>query len=113
MIADRMKLVEDGYIEFLLPEVSAPREVDPDLYYKLKFFVDANNSDNEEVALTITAFENIWEQIFVVAFKQFDVLEEPKEKDIRQAKIKEYNKKSIKIRNIPLVVLEHTKLEIW
>lgn len=93
MIADRKKLVEDGYIELLLPEVAAPREIAPDLYYKLSFCVDKNNTDNEEVALTITDFENIWEQIFVAAFKEFDVLEEPKEKDIKQGEIKEYDKK--------------------
>lgn len=93
MIADRKKLVEDGYIELLLPEVAAPREIAPDLYYKLSFCVDKNNTDNEEVALTITDFENIWEQIFVAAFKEFDVLEEPKEKDIKRGEIKEYDKK--------------------
>lgn len=37
MIADRKKLKEDGYIDLLLPEVYAPREVMPDLYYKLSF----------------------------------------------------------------------------
>lgn len=94
MTKDRMKLVEDGYIELLLPEVPAPRDVDPEFYYRLSFFVDENNADNEEVALTITDFENLWEQIFVAAFKQFDVLETPKEKDIKQGEIKEYNKKS-------------------
>lgn len=93
MIADRKKLNEDGYIELMLPQVAAPREILPDLYYKLSFCVDANATDNEEVALTITDFENLWEQIFVVAFKEFDVLEEPKEKDIKQGEIKEYDKK--------------------
>lgn len=94
LVRDRMKLVEDGYIELLLPEVPAPREIDPKLYYRLSFFVDESNSDNEEVALTITNFEKLWEQIFVVAFKEFDILEKPKEKDIKQGEIREYSKKS-------------------
>lgn len=94
MIKDRMKLVEDGYVELLLPEVAAPRDIKPELFYRLTFFVDESDAENEEVALTITDFENLWEQIFVVAFKEFDVLENPKEKDIKQGEIKEYNKKS-------------------
>lgn len=93
MLTDRKKLEEDGYIELLLPEVAAPREIRPTFYYKLSFCVDKNNIDNEEVVLTITDFENIWEQIFVAAFKEFEVLEEPKEKDVKQGAIKEYDKK--------------------
>ena len=90
MIADRKKLKEDGYIDLLLPEVYAPREVMPDLYYRLNFCVDESTAENEEV-LTITDFRNIWEQIFVAAFKEFDVLEEIKEKDIKHGEIKEYD----------------------
>lgn len=93
MINDRKKLVDDGYIQLLLPQVSSPRIVDPDLYYKVSFCVDKNNSDNEEVILTITDFEHIWEQIFVAVFKEFDVLEEPKEKDIKEGQITEYDSK--------------------
>lgn len=93
MINDRKKLVDDGYIQLLLPQVSSPRIVDPDLYYKVCFCVEKNNSDNEEVVLTITDFEHIWEQIFVAAFKEFDVLEEPKEKDIKEGQITEYDSK--------------------
>lgn len=92
MIADRKKLVEDGYIDLSLPEVAAPRDIMPDLYYRLNFFVE--NGDKEEIALTITDFENLWEQIFVAVFKQFDVLEIPKDKDIKQGEIKQYDKKS-------------------
>lgn len=94
MIADRKKLKEDGYIDLLLPEVYAPREVMPDLYYKLNFCVDESMAENEEAVLTITDFRNIWEQIFVAAFKEFDVLEEVKEKDIKQGEIKEYDNKN-------------------
>lgn len=93
MINDRKKLVDDGYIQLLLPQVSSPRIVDPDLYYKVCFCVEKNNSDNEEVVLTITDFEHIWEQIFIAAFKEFDVLEEPKEKDIKEGQITEYDSK--------------------
>lgn len=93
MIADRKKLDADGYIKLMLPQVAAPREELPDLYYKLSFCVDKNATDNEDAVLEITDFENLWEQIFVVAFKEFDVLEEPKEKDIKQGEIKEYDKK--------------------
>lgn len=92
MIADRKKLIEDGYIDLSLPEVAAPRDMMPDLYYRLNFFVE--NGDEEEIALTITDFENLWEQIFIAAFKQFDVLEIPKDKDIKQGEIKQYDKKS-------------------
>lgn len=94
MIADRRKLKEDGYIDLLLPEVYAPREtteVMPDLYYKLNFCVDESMVENEIPVLTITDFRNIWERIFVAAFKEFDVLEELKEKDIKQGEIKEYD----------------------
>lgn len=97
MIADRKKLKEDGYIDLLLPEVYAPREtteIMPDLYYKLKFCVDESMAETEIPVLTITDFRNIWEQIFVAAFKEFDVLEEVKEKDIKQGEIKEYDKKN-------------------
>lgn len=96
MIADRKKLYEDGYISLMLPEVPAPREKDcpPELYYKLSFCVDKNATDDEVEVLKITDFENMWEQIFVAAFKEFDVLEEPKEKDVKQGEIREYDKKS-------------------
>lgn len=94
MIADRKKLKEDGYIDLLLPEIYAPREVMPDLYYSLNFCVDESKSENEIAVLKITDFRNIWEQIFVAAFKEFDVLEEPKEKDIKQGIVKEYDKKN-------------------
>lgn len=94
MLADRKKLTEDGYIKLKLPEVAAPREMTPELYYKLSFFVDSKNSEGEEIALTITDFENLWEQIFVITFKEFDILEDPKEKDIKKGEIKEYDKKS-------------------
>ena len=94
MIADRKKLKEDGYIDLLLPEVYAPREVMPDLYYRLNFCVDESTAENEKAILTITDFRNIWEQIFVAAFKEFDVLEEIKEKDIKQGEIKEYDCKN-------------------
>ena len=94
MIADRKKLKEDGYIDLLLPEIYAPREIMPDLYYRLNFCVDESMADNEEAVLTITNFSNIWEQIFVAAFKEFDVLEEIKEKDIKKGEIREYDKKN-------------------
>lgn len=93
MIADREVLTKDGYILKKLPKTYAPREAEPKAYYSVSFFVDPQTADNEEVALTITDFENIWEQIFVAAFKEFDVLEEPKEKDVKQGEIKEYDKK--------------------
>ncbi len=94
MITDRRKLKEDGYVDLLLPEVYAPREVMPDLYYRLNFCVDESKAENEEAVLTITDFRNIWEQIFVAAFKEFDVLEEIKEKDIKHGVIKEYDSKN-------------------
>lgn len=93
MIADREVLTKDGYILKMLPTTYAPREAEPKSYYSVSFFVDSETTDNEEVALVITDFENIWEQIYVTAFKEFDVLEEPKEKDIKQGEIKEYDKK--------------------
>ena len=94
MITDRKKLKEDGYIDLLLPEVYAPREVMPDLYYRLNFCVDESTAENEEAVLTITDFRNIWEQIFVAVFKEFDVLEEIKEKDIKHGEIREYDSKN-------------------
>lgn len=94
LISDRKKLDEDGYIKKMLPMTYAPREVPADCYYSLSFFVDGESGKDEEVALTITDYENMWEQIFVAAFKEFDVLEIPKEKDIKQGEIKEYDKKN-------------------
>ena len=94
MITDREVLSKDGYILKMLPTNFAPREVDPKSYYSVSFYVDSEAADNEEIALVITDFENIWEQIYVAAFKEFDILEEPKEKDIKQGEIKEYDKKN-------------------
>lgn len=98
LIKDRKKLVEDGYIKKMLPKTYAPREVEPCCFYSLSFFVDSESGLNEKVALTITDYENMWEQVFVAAFKSFDVLERPREKDIKKGLIKEYdNKKEGKV----------------
>ncbi len=94
LLSDYKKLREDGYVEVLLPEVAAPREITPDLFYRVTFCVDDNTIENEETVLIITDFENIWEQIFIAAFKEFDVLEFPKEKDIKHGEIIDYDNKS-------------------
>ena len=36
----------------------------------------------------------MWEQVFIAAFKEFDVLERPREKDIKQGEVREYDKKN-------------------
>lgn len=94
MMKDFRKLTDDKYFEKIIPEVAAPRDVLPDMYYRLTFCVNPDEAENEKVALTITDFENLWEQIFVAAFGEFDVLEQPKEKDIKIGIIKAYDKKS-------------------
>lgn len=94
MIQDFKKLQDDGYLEKTLPIVAVPREVEPNMYYRMTFCVDRDNAYNEEVALVITDFENIWEQIFVVAFGEFEVLEQPKEKDIKKGIIQSYDVRS-------------------
>ena len=97
MIQDFKKLQDDGYLEKTLPIVAVPREIEPNMYYRMTFCVDrdnADNADNEEVALVITDFENIWEQIFVVTFGEFEVLEQPKEKDIKKGIIQSYDVRS-------------------
>jgi hypothetical protein len=94
MIQDYKKLQDDGYFEKTLPKVPAPREIKPTMYYRMTFCVDRDNAENEEVALIITDFENLWEQIFVAAFGEFDVLEQPKEKDIKKGIIKSYDTRS-------------------
>ena len=94
MIQDYKKLQDDGYFEKVLPKVAVPREIEVNMYYRMTFCVDRDNADNEEVALVINDFENIWEQIFVVAFGEFDVLEQPKEKDIKKGIIQSYDTRS-------------------
>lgn len=94
MIQDYKKLQDDGYFEKVLPKVAVPREIEVNMYYRMTFCVDRDNADNEEVALVITDFENLWEQIFVAAFGEFDVLEQPKEKDIKKGIIKSYDTRS-------------------
>ena len=94
MIEDRKKLVKDGYILKMLPMTYAPREVEPSCFYSVSFFVDSTSGQNEKIALTITDYENMWEQVFIAAFKEFDVLERPREKDIKQGEVREYDKKN-------------------
>ena len=94
MLADIRKLREDNYVSVILPEIYAPRDVDeimPDLYYKVNFCVDESTANPEDIALTITDFEYMWEQIFVKAFKEFDILQTPKDKEIRQGTIVDYD----------------------
>lgn len=94
MLADIRKLREDYHVSVILPEIYAPRDVDeimPDLYYKVNFCVDESTANLEDIALTITDFECMWEQIFVKAFKEFDILQTPKNKEIRQGTIVDYD----------------------
>lgn len=94
MLADIRKLREDNHVSVILPEIYAPRDVDeimPDLYYKVNFCVDESTANPEDIALTITDFEYMWEQIFVKAFKEFDVLQTPKDKEIKQGTIVDYD----------------------
>lgn len=94
MLADIRKLREDNHVSVILPEIYAPRDVDeimPDLYYKVNFCVDESTANPEDIALTITDFECMWEQIFVKAFKEFDILQTPKDKEIRQGTIVDYD----------------------
>ena len=94
MLSDIRKLKEDGYVSVILPEIYAPRDVDnamPDLYYNVNFCVDDSTARPEDIALTITDFECMWEQIFVEAFKEFDVLQKPKDKEIKQGTIVDYD----------------------
>lgn len=97
LIEDRKKLSQDGYIKKMLLENGLGREKHTSEgggYFSLSFFVDSESAENEDVALEIVDYENMWEQIFVAAFKSFDVLEEIKEKNINQGEIREYDKNS-------------------
>ena len=92
MLADFKKLREDGYVSVILPEVYTPREtknVMPEMFYKVNFCI--TDSSEETIALEISDFKYIWEQIFVAAFKEFEILEEPKQKDLWQGIVTEYD----------------------